>query len=80
MKGRPPIPADKLTGIGARVRRHRIAKGLTIREAAARAGIPESTWAFYEKGGLESVGRIGVVAGVLGCQVGRLVPVLRKAK
>ena len=80
MKGRPPIPAEQLTGIGAQVRRRRLAKGLTIREAAKRAGIPESTWAFYEKGGLESCGRVGVVAGVLGCSVNRLVPVLRKNK
>ena len=78
MKGRPPFHHDKLTGIGATIRRVRMAKGLTIREAAKRAGIPESTWAFYEMGGLESCNRIGTVASVLGCTVGRLVPVIRK--
>ena len=47
-RGRRPKPPDQLTGTGARIRRLRLARGLTISQAAASAGVNASTWRGWE--------------------------------
>lgn len=74
MKGRPPIKADKLTGIGAEIRRRRMAAGKTIRELAILIAVPESTWRGWEKGDMESAARLKIVADALDCTADDLLP------
>jgi transcriptional regulator with XRE-family HTH domain len=59
----------EVTGPSARLKALRIAYGLSLREAAARAGIPASSWQTAEEGALPNATRAVVMARLLNTTV-----------
>jgi hypothetical protein len=55
----------EVTGPALRLKALRIAHGLSLREAAGRAGIPASSWQTTEEGALPNAPRAVVMARVL---------------
>jgi DNA-binding XRE family transcriptional regulator len=59
----------EVTGPSGRLKALRIAHGLSLREAAARAGIPASSWQTAEEGALPNATRAVVMARLLNTTV-----------
>jgi DNA-binding XRE family transcriptional regulator len=70
----PKYPSRLHQILGERLRERRLAAGLTLQEAAARAGITAAAWSAFERGRtLPSLSRLASVAAAIGCEPADLV-------
>ena len=74
---RPPLPRDSSTlpgAVGASVQARRLKLGLSVADAAERAGVSGSCWYDYEAGRCLTVASLGPIAAALRCRPAALVP------
>jgi transcriptional regulator with XRE-family HTH domain len=74
---RPVKPSDgsKFAGrIGAVIRGRRLGKKLSVKAAAAAAGVPASTWYHWESGHSLPLDALPKIARALGCGTRSLLP------
>lgn len=74
---RPAKPQNETTfagQVGAIIRKKRLAKKLSVEQAAQKAGVPAPTWYHWESGRHLPLDALPIVAAALGCTARSLVP------
>jgi transcriptional regulator with XRE-family HTH domain len=75
--GRPSKSSEPIRfagQVGAIIQRQRLKKRLSVKEAAARAGVPAPTWYHWETGRHLPLDRLPAIAAALDCSPRALVP------